>query len=68
MQKLPNLVPLRSTPSSPLLTIIYSNGDIELYHPVPEFVYDNLLRRQDKMAFVQKYLEYNLHFDRVCLF
>ncbi|WP_313659732.1 KTSC domain-containing protein [Acinetobacter variabilis] len=68
MQKLLTVISWAYSPSSRHLKIIYSNGDIELYHPVPEFVYDNLLRRQDKMAFVQRYLEYNLHFDRVCLF
>ena len=41
--------------SSRYLKIFYSNGTAELYHPVPEFVYDNLLRTTDKTAFVHKY-------------
>jgi hypothetical protein len=35
------------------LKIFYSDGSGDLYHPVPEFVYDNLLRSTDKAAFVQ---------------
>lgn len=49
------------------LKIFYNNGSGELYHPVPNFVYHNLLRRQDKAAFVHKYLEYDLHFTRVSI-
>lgn len=45
----------------------YSDGLGDLYHPVPEFVYDNLLRSTDKAAFVHKYLEFNLHFTRLSL-
>ncbi|WP_336957707.1 KTSC domain-containing protein [Acinetobacter nosocomialis] len=36
------------------LKIFYSDGSGDLYHPVPEFVYDNLLRSTDKAAFVHK--------------
>lgn len=53
--------------SSRYLKIFYNNGSGELYHPVPQFVYDNLLRCNDKTAFVHKYLEYDLHFSRVTL-
>ena len=53
--------------SSRYLKIFYSNGTAELYHPVPEFVYDNLLRTTDKTAFVHKYLEFDLHFKRFYL-
>jgi len=51
--------------SSRYLKIFYNNGSGELYHPVPEFIYDNLLRSTDKTAFVQKYLEFDLHFKRL---
>ncbi|ANF82013.1 KTSC domain-containing protein [Acinetobacter sp. NCu2D-2] len=51
--------------SSYHLQIFYSNGMIELYHPVPEYIYDNLLRRKDKAAFVKKYLEYDLNFNKL---
>lgn len=51
--------------SSRYLKIFYSNGTAELYHPVPEFVYDNLLRTTNKTAFVHKYLEFDLHFKRL---
>ncbi|MFZ0331040.1 MAG: KTSC domain-containing protein, partial [Acinetobacter bohemicus] len=37
------------------------------YHPVPEFIYNNLLRCSDKTAFVHKYLEYDVHFTRVSI-
>ena len=49
------------------LKIFYNNGSGELYHPVPEFIYNNLLRCNDKTAFVHKYLEYDLHFTRVSI-
>lgn len=49
------------------LKIFYSDGSGDLYHPVPEFFYDNLLRSTDKAAFVHKYLEFNLHFTRLSL-
>ena len=45
--------------SSRYLKIFYNNGSGELYHPVPEFIYNNLLRCSDKTAFVHKYLEYD---------
>jgi hypothetical protein len=53
--------------ASRYLKIFYNNGSGELYHPVPNCVYDNLLRRQDKAAFVHKYLEYDLHFTKVSI-
>ncbi|WP_425918330.1 KTSC domain-containing protein [Acinetobacter sp. TSRC1-2] len=53
--------------SSRYLKIFYSNGSGELYHPVPEFIYNNLLRCTDKTAFVQKYLEYDVHFTRISI-
>ncbi|MEJ2898547.1 KTSC domain-containing protein [Acinetobacter sp. NS-4] len=55
------------SPSSRYLKIFYNNGSAELYHPVPEFIYNNLLRCTDKAAFVHKYLEYDLHFTRVSI-
>ena len=51
--------------SSRYLKIFYNNGSGELYHPVPEFIYNNILRCNDKTAFVHKYLEYDLHFTRI---
>ena len=53
--------------SSRYLTIFYNNGSGDLYHPVPAFVYDNLMRFNDKTAFVHKYLEYDLHFTRLSI-
>ena len=49
------------------LKIFYNNGSGELYHPVPSFIYENLLRCTDKASFVHKYLEYDLHFTRVTI-
>ncbi len=51
--------------SSRYLKIFYNNGSGELYHPVPEFIYNTLQRCNDKTAFVHKYLEYDLHFTRI---
>ena len=53
--------------TSKYLKIFYNNGSGELYYPVPEFIYNNLLRCNDKTAFVQKYLEYDLHFTRLTI-
>ncbi|AWV86680.1 KTSC domain-containing protein [Acinetobacter radioresistens] len=53
--------------TSRYLKIFYNNGTGELYHPVPAFVYDNMMRVTDKTAFVHKYLEFNLHFDRLSI-
>lgn len=53
--------------SSRYLKNFYNNGSGELYHPVPEFIYDNLLRCSDKTAFVHKYLEYDVHFKRLSI-
>lgn len=53
--------------SSRYLKIFYNNGSGELYHPVPEFIYNNLLRCSGKTAFVHKYLEYDLHFKRLSI-
>ena len=53
--------------TSRYLKIFYNNGSGELYHPVPEFIYQNLLRSSDKTAFVRKYLEYDLHFTRISI-
>ena len=47
------------------LKIIYSNGLAALYHPVPLAIYHNLLRRSDKAAFIEKYLEYDLNFNKI---
>ena len=53
--------------SSRYLKIFYANGSGDLFYPVSPFIYDNLLRCSDKTAFVQKYLEYDLHFSRITL-
>lgn len=53
--------------STRYLKIFYSNGLAELYHPVPVSLYENLLRREDKTAFVQRYLQYDLHFTRISM-
>ncbi len=53
--------------TSRYLKIFYNNGTGELYHPVPEFIYNNLLRCENKTAFVHKYLEYDLHFRKLSI-
>ena len=53
--------------SSRYLKIFYNNGSGELYHPVPEFMYNNLLRCSDQTAIVHKYLEYDVHFTRISI-
>ncbi len=58
---------LKYNASSRYLHIFYTNGKADLYHPVPAFIYDNMMRCTDKAAFVQKYLEYDLHFKHISL-
>lgn len=53
--------------TSRYLKIFYNNGSGALYHPVPEFIYDNLLRSSDKTSFVHKYLEYDIQFHRLSI-
>lgn len=53
--------------SSRYLKIFYENGSGDLFHPVPQFIYENLLRRSDKAAFVSKYLAYDLSFNRISI-
>lgn len=65
MGALLTVVLCKYNPSNHHLHVYYDNGVIELYHPVPEYIYNNLLRRQDKTAFVQKYLQYDLNFNKI---
>ncbi|POU26008.1 KTSC domain-containing protein [Acinetobacter sp. ACNIH3] len=65
MALLLTVISWKYNPLSRQLKIFYDNGLTELYHPVPEYIYDNLLRRHDKAAFVKKYLEYDLNFTRI---
>lgn len=65
MALLLTVISWKYNPSSRHLKVFYDNGLTELYHPVPEYIYDNLLRRHDKAAFVKKYLEYDLNFTRI---
>ena len=37
--------------SSRYLKIFYNNGSGELYHPVPEFIYNNLLNEEWNRAY-----------------
>ncbi|OTG86059.1 KTSC domain-containing protein [Acinetobacter sp. ANC 4558] len=53
--------------TSKYLKIFYNNGTVDLFHPVPEFIYNNLVRCSNKAVFVHKYLEYNLHFKRMSI-
>lgn len=53
--------------TSRYLKIFYNNGTADLFHPVPEFIVNNLIRSSDKHAFVQKYLEYDLNFNKISL-
>jgi hypothetical protein len=47
------------------LKLFYSDGSAVLFWSVPRLVHQTLLRSQDKTAFVQKYLEYNLRFSKI---
>ena len=49
------------------LKIFYENGSGDFFHPVQQFIYDNLLRRSDKAALVSKYLAYDLSFNRISI-
>ena len=68
MQKLLTVISWKYNPSSRHLKIVYSNGHTELYHPVPEFIYDNLLRRQDKAAFVEPIKLTQSHHQQTCAY
>ena len=68
MQKILAITCCRYNASSYYLKIFYNNGCAELYYPVSRFMYEMLLRRTDKLAFVKKYLEYSLHFTRISLY
>lgn len=57
----------RYSASSRYLTIFYADGGGDLFYPVPQLIYDNLLRSHDKAAFVYKYLAYDLHFSRISI-
>lgn len=65
MDRLLKVVSWKYNAFSRQLKIFYSNGTAELYHPVPEYVYNTLLRREDKAAFVEKYLQYDLSFTKI---
>lgn len=67
MEKMLFVTSYKYNASSRYLKIFYNNGTGELYHPVPEFIYNNLLRCNDKTAFVHKYLEYDVHFTRISI-
>lgn len=67
MEKLLVVTHWKYNATSRYLKIFYSNGTGELYHPVPEFIYNNLLRCENKTAFVEKYLEYDLHFRKLSI-
>lgn len=49
------------------LKLFYSDGSGVIFRSVPQFIHQNLLRSEDKFAFVQKYLEYDLHFTKISL-
>lgn len=53
--------------TSRYLKIFYDDGSADLFHPIPEFIYNNLVRCSDKTSFVHKYLEYDLNFKRVSM-
>ena len=53
--------------SSHYLKIFYIDGSAVLFYSVPTFVYDNMLRVQNKTDFIERYLTYNLHFSSVAL-
>jgi hypothetical protein len=65
METLISVVSCHYNASSRNLKVVYSNGITALYHPVPKYIYANLLRRQDKLGFIQKYLEYDLSFNKL---
>lgn len=49
------------------LKLIYSDGSGAVYTSVPEFIHQNMQRCENKVAFVQKYLEYDLQFQKISL-
>ena len=67
MLDLPVVTAYRYDDISRHLKIFYNNGLAELYHPVPQRIYDTLIRHQDKARFIHRYLEYNVHFTRIMM-
>lgn len=65
MEKLLVVTTCKYNSTSRYLKIFYNNGTADLFHPVPEIIYNNLVRCSNKVAFVKKYLEYDLHFKRI---
>ncbi|WOE32032.1 MULTISPECIES: KTSC domain-containing protein [unclassified Acinetobacter] len=53
--------------TSKYLKIFYNDGTADLFHPVPQVIFDHLVRSQDKRHFIKKNLEYNLLFTRISL-
>lgn len=53
--------------SSRYLKIFYNDGTAVLFYFVPGFVYASMLRVQNKAAFIEKYLTYNLHFSSITI-
>jgi hypothetical protein len=64
MDKLLQVVSWKYNALSRQLKIFYNDGGAELYQPVPEYVYHNLLRCENKIVFVQRYLQYDLNFNK----
>ncbi|KAA8734796.1 KTSC domain-containing protein [Acinetobacter qingfengensis] len=50
------------------LKLFYSDGRGVLFCSVPALLHQNLLKSQDKTAFVRKYLEYDLQFSRITIY
>ncbi|MCJ8147205.1 KTSC domain-containing protein [Acinetobacter sp. A3.8] len=49
------------------LKLIYNDGSGAIYTSVPEIIHRNMQRCENKTAFVQKYLEYDLQFQKISL-
>ncbi len=58
---------LKYDTGSKQLKLIYNDGSGAIFKSVPDFIHQNLMRAEDKVAFVAKYLEYDLHFTKISL-
>ena len=67
MSSLRTLKSLDYDPNHRTLKLCYSDGSGALFRSIPHFIHANMLRCNDINAFVQKYLEYDLHFQKMTI-
>ncbi|MEB3766728.1 KTSC domain-containing protein [Acinetobacter sp. MD2] len=67
MQNTVSVATWKYNENSRYLKIFYQNGSAVLFYSVPHIIYQNFLRAQNKAAFIEKYLSYDLHFSHISI-